>query len=95
MDFLSLIGVTVAFAAILGGNWLEGGHLEMLANGPALMIVLGGTIGGLLFGFGAQLGRGCTSGAALSGIESHVPQKDGAGRPIPFHRAAIRAEPAG
>ncbi len=24
--------------------------------------------GGLLFGFGAQLGRGCTSGAALSGM---------------------------
>ena len=25
-------------------------------------------IGGLLFGFGAQIARGCTSGAALSGI---------------------------
>ncbi|MCB0838124.1 MAG: YeeE/YedE family protein [Bacteroidetes bacterium] len=25
-------------------------------------------IGGLLFGFGSQLGRGCTSGAALSGM---------------------------
>jgi uncharacterized membrane protein YedE/YeeE len=25
-------------------------------------------MGGLLFGFGAQLGRGCTSGAALSGM---------------------------
>ncbi|MCB1173844.1 MAG: YeeE/YedE family protein [Leptospiraceae bacterium] len=25
-------------------------------------------IGGMLFGFGAQLGRGCTSGAALSGM---------------------------
>ncbi len=26
------------------------------------------TIGGVLFGFGSQLGRGCTSGAALSGM---------------------------
>ncbi len=26
------------------------------------------TIGGILFGFGAQLGRGCASGAALSGL---------------------------
>ena len=26
------------------------------------------TIGGALFGFGSQLGRGCTSGAALSGM---------------------------
>jgi hypothetical protein len=25
-------------------------------------------IGGILFGFGSQLGRGCTSGAALSGM---------------------------
>ncbi|MCK5097783.1 MAG: YeeE/YedE family protein, partial [Desulfobacteraceae bacterium] len=26
--------------------------------------------GGLLFGFGSQLGRGCTSGAAMSGMAS-------------------------
>ena len=48
MDYLSFLGVVVAFAAILGGNWLEGGHLEMLANGPAMIIVLGGTIGAVL-----------------------------------------------
>ncbi len=30
--------------------------------------VAGALFGGLLFGFGAQLGRGCTSGAALSGM---------------------------
>lgn len=30
--------------------------------------IVGALIGGLLFGFGAQLGRGCTSGAALSGM---------------------------
>ena len=48
MDFLSFIGVAVAFAAILGGNWLEGGHLDTLANGPALVIVLGGSIGAVL-----------------------------------------------
>jgi chemotaxis protein MotA len=48
MDILSFIGVAIAFAAILGGNWLEGGHLDTLANGPALIIVLGGTIGAVL-----------------------------------------------
>jgi chemotaxis protein MotA len=48
MDFLSFIGVAIAFAAILGGNWLEGGHLDTLANGPAMVIVLGGTIGAVL-----------------------------------------------
>ena len=55
MDYLSFIGVAIAFGAILGGNWLEGGHLEMLANGPALMIVLGGTIGAVLLQTPLQL----------------------------------------
>jgi len=48
MDLLSFIGVAIAFAAILGGNWMEGGHLDTLANGPAMVIVLGGSIGAVL-----------------------------------------------
>ncbi len=34
MDVLSLIGIIMAFVAIIGGNYLEGGHLGALANGP-------------------------------------------------------------
>lgn len=30
--------------------------------------IVGALLGGLLFGFGSQLGRGCTSGSALSGM---------------------------
>jgi len=48
VDVLSVIGILVAFAAVLGGNWLEGGHIEYLLNGPALVIVLGGSIGAIL-----------------------------------------------
>jgi len=48
MDFLSLIGIFIGLLAIVGGNWLEGGHLASLANGPAMVIVLGGTIGAIL-----------------------------------------------
>ncbi len=48
MDLLSFMGVAIAFAAVLGGNWLEGGHLDTLANGPAMVIVLGGSIGAVL-----------------------------------------------
>ena len=48
MDPLSFLGVLLGLAAILGGNWLEGGHIESLTNGPALVIVLGGTIGAML-----------------------------------------------
>lgn len=48
MDLLSLLGVAIAFAAVLGGNWLEGGELSALFNGPALVVVLGGSIGAIL-----------------------------------------------
>ncbi len=48
MDSLSLLGITVGVLALLGGNWLEGGTLDTLLNGPALVIVLGGTVGAVL-----------------------------------------------
>lgn len=48
MDVLSLIGLILAFVAIIGGNFLEGGHLSALVNGPAALIVLGGTLGAAL-----------------------------------------------
>lgn len=44
MDVLSLIGIILAFVAIIGGNYLEGGHLSALLNVPAALIVLGGTL---------------------------------------------------
>ena len=45
MDKLSFVGVIIGFGAILGGNFLEGGHLGALLNLPAILIVLGGTLG--------------------------------------------------
>lgn len=42
--------------------------LEYSPKSTAKVRVAGAIIGGLLFGFGAQLGRGCTSGSALSGM---------------------------
>ncbi|MGH8465938.1 MAG: flagellar motor protein, partial [Pseudomonas sp.] len=48
MDVLSLIGIILAFVAIIGGNFLEGGHLSALLNGPAALIVLGGTLAAAL-----------------------------------------------
>lgn len=45
MDALSVLGVIVGLVAILGGNWLEGGHIGALVNGPAALIVVGGTLG--------------------------------------------------
>lgn len=51
MDIGIIIGLVVAFAMILGGNVLEGGHMSSLVGGPAAMIVLGGTIGAVLVQF--------------------------------------------
>lgn len=45
MDILSIAGVILAFGAILLGQYLEGGHLSSLLNGPAILIVGGGTLG--------------------------------------------------
>jgi len=51
MDLLSLAGIILGVGAILAGNLLEGGHLDSLINGPALVIVLGGTLGAMLLQF--------------------------------------------
>ncbi|MCK5191090.1 MAG: flagellar motor protein [Methylococcales bacterium] len=51
MDILSILGVVLGFAAILGGNFLEGGALSALINLPALVIVLGGTLGATFLHF--------------------------------------------
>ncbi|MBK6697894.1 MAG: flagellar motor protein [Myxococcales bacterium] len=46
-----LIGIFVALAAILLGNMLEGGHASSIVGGPAMLIVLGGTIGATMVQF--------------------------------------------
>lgn len=45
MDKLSVLGVIIGFGALLGGNFLEGGSWQSLVNGPAALIVIGGTLG--------------------------------------------------
>lgn len=48
MDPLSLTGLIIGFSAIVAGSVLEGGSPAFLINGPALLIVLGGTLGAIL-----------------------------------------------
>ena len=45
---MALLGVVIGFAAILGGNYLEGGSARALLNTPAGIIVLGGTLGAVI-----------------------------------------------
>ncbi|MFH0933637.1 MAG: flagellar motor protein [Pseudomonadota bacterium] len=48
MDKLSLFGILVAVAGILGGQWLEGGSIDVLMQLAAFAIVFGGTIGAVM-----------------------------------------------
>jgi len=48
MDLLSIIGIIISIVAILVGQYLEGGHIGSLMNGPAVLIVLGGTLGAVM-----------------------------------------------
>lgn len=48
MDIYALLGIVLALAAVLTGNALEGGQLAALMDVPALIIVLGGTLGAVL-----------------------------------------------
>ena len=48
MDVLAIGGLTLGILAIVGGNWMEGGHISSLMQPSAFIIVFGGTIGAIL-----------------------------------------------
>jgi uncharacterized membrane protein YedE/YeeE len=67
--------IVIMFIGVLTGGFISGAMSSRLKltveRGPRvkpyLRLILA-FCGGMLFGIGAQLGRGCTSGAALSGM---------------------------
>ncbi len=63
-----MLGVLVGgflSGALAGRLKLKVEHSPGITSRKRLFLALGG---GVLFGFGSQLGRGCTSGSALSGM---------------------------
>lgn len=48
MDWISILGLLVALAGILGGQILEGGHIGSLLQVTAFVIVSGGTLGAVM-----------------------------------------------
>lgn len=48
IDFLTIAGLLIGVAAIIVGQQLEGGELSTLINGPAALIVVGGTLGAVM-----------------------------------------------
>ncbi|HOU01640.1 MAG: YeeE/YedE family protein [Bacteroidales bacterium] len=63
-----MLGVIVGgfiSGAIAGRLKLKVEHFPGITSRKRLILAFGG---GILFGFGSQIGRGCTSGSALSGM---------------------------
>jgi len=57
IDFATIAGIVIGPAAILTGQWLEGGNPSSLLQASAALIVLGGTLAACLFSFSpASLG---------------------------------------
>jgi chemotaxis protein MotA len=48
MDFLSMAGIVLSLAVVIGGNFMEGGHADSLFQLTAFIIVFGGTLGATL-----------------------------------------------
>lgn len=69
-SFLVFEVLGVIIGAFLSGVISDriGWKLEKGPKATNTMRVAGAIIGGALFGLGSQLGRGCTSGSALSGM---------------------------
>ncbi|MDG4474749.1 flagellar motor protein [Thiovibrio frasassiensis] len=54
MDIATLIGLFMGFGAVIGGQLLEGGHIDALIQPTAALIVLGGTLGATFVSFPLQ-----------------------------------------
>jgi len=48
MDVLSLLGALLAVVALFLAQTMEGGHFSSLINGPAFLIVFGGSLGAIM-----------------------------------------------
>ena len=82
LDLLSVIGVIIGFAAILGGNFMEGGTLSSLMNLPAFLIVFGGTIGAAALQTPMVVLKQSVSRLRLIFIAHDVPFADGIKRVV-------------
>src|SRR5260221_9248388 len=51
MDLATIIGLVLAWGALIGALMMEGGDLKALINVPAALLVFGGTVGAAIVGF--------------------------------------------
>lgn len=55
MDIVSIVGIVLALGAIIGGQFLEGGHIGSLMQLTAFIIVMGGTVGAIMLQSSAKI----------------------------------------
>jgi chemotaxis protein MotA len=75
-DLASMIGLTLAAVAILGGQALEGGSVKSLIQPTAAIIVLGGTFGACLLQFPLMVVLGSIKAIFTVFQESETNNKD-------------------
>ncbi len=51
MDLATVLGIVIALAGILVGQWIEGGSVLQILQPTAALIVFGGTLGATMIGF--------------------------------------------
>jgi chemotaxis protein MotA len=51
MNKASIIGLLLGIAAVIGGNFIEGGRISSIIQGSAALIVFGGTFGAVFLSF--------------------------------------------
>ncbi len=51
MDILTIVGILIGFASVIGGQILEGGSVNSIIQLTAALIVFGGTIGAILINY--------------------------------------------
>lgn len=90
MDILSVIGLLLAIVAIVGGNHLEGGHINALMNGPAALIVIGGTLGAVLIQTPLAVFKRALGIAGWVFRSPRVPLREGIGKVVNWSDIARR-----
>jgi chemotaxis protein MotA len=54
MDLASIFGAVLGVSAVVGGQLIEGGHIDQILQGTAALIVVGGTLGAVFLSFPMQ-----------------------------------------
>jgi len=88
MDIATLIGLFMGFGAVIGGQFLEGGHLSALIQPTAALIVFGGTLGATFVSFPIQDLLRAFSSAATAFFPQEEDPEDLIGKLVGFASTA-------